>query len=423
MSKRSILRLIGALQLADGEDCIGLPLFSYSGTNHNYVAICGDDLRIAGFALFEEFEDYQIDSNLPFVDHKNEFEIGDPMPIPVWVDGQLSLVLSNSSPQIVDEAPFYRGARPIVSEVLNSLHDTLYAAHSGKNESRRAQWQSDGLRAAFGDVFYEAPVHSRYWISRFILAASAARKNDTGQIELDEDLRELARRWLSLFITKTDFNRLATVAGFKTGGPLKNESVFTIQQARDILFVFLAAKIEGRSFRELERHYKEPIINECFPSGIYGHYIAHGWPDVDFEVYQGGPSLLSNFKGAIYEANRTGSWTTVEKISCIMFGKDNAPNEIQRMIDPLVTKAVRRLQHVVEQSGVLLHSLYAHPDDKLAVKQALELYTTIQQMDGVVYGQDRMNRSVVDGRYGVSRDLIENLRFKIGDLRPVSRTV
>lgn len=412
MSKRSILRLIGAVRLADDADCIGLPLFGYSGTNDNFIPVCDDDLNIASFAKFDEFEDYQLEYNLPQMSHRKDYEIGDPMPIPFWHQGELMTIMGDAErvfhPDLKMEnlLGVFVGNQEREPTVIETLSKIIGDARSGRNREIRESRAQEALKSSFGDVFYDPPVHSRYWVARFAIASNQIGDGDHSYGAFGEALRQRGFDWLEAFLSKTDYQRLISVLGFN------RPTAFTEREAVGILFLFLTMKINGQAVREIERWHSDPIIEEHFRHGTYYYYIERGWPKLPIK-YTRFDDPLSGMKEIIYAANRTKTWASAEKISKVVFGNRDAPKEIIDIVDPLVAQLQHRFRTSMQNVSGFIRSRQSLADEVAEGREALIMHRTLQQMEGVLYGRDRLNREIVEGRYGVTASLLEAVRNKV----------
>lgn len=82
MSEPELKRLYGAVKITRLADSIGLPVFTSPRSNAMYIPEMDTELRVSGFMIFTNREQFIIDLNLPESIKFPCYRVGDASPIP-----------------------------------------------------------------------------------------------------------------------------------------------------------------------------------------------------------------------------------------------------------------------------------------------------------------------------------------------------
>ncbi|MDX3809424.1 hypothetical protein ACXIUS_05605 [Bosea thiooxidans] len=318
MSLRSVLRLIQVARPAPDDDCIGLGIFGYAGSNKAFVAECNNDLNIARFTEFVDFDKFAIESDIPPDIRALRFNIGDPIPIPYWVNGKLNFVRGDTRtsldmPKEADDG--------VMSSVVGLLKD----ARAGRLKQRSAQWQSDYLRGANPDIFGRSPRDTRYWVARFSVVARELDWKDEQSSTLKNELQELSYIWLNRHLDNTSYTRLCIFLG--VGG---SPHIFGERRRRDIMYAFLVHVITTGRFSSVEKHVQDLEIRKMFPKGLMAAKVSH-WSDLKLPK-RDHQSIADSFVSYVRTAAEVDKWGTVERLAYLLYANRDMPRELQQPV-------------------------------------------------------------------------------------------
>lgn len=384
MSRRSILRLVGAVKIAAKADGLGLPLLKYGGSNENFVAECDEDLNISGFMHFDDFDDYEVDYNIQGQLRNKVFQIGDPIPIPYWDYNRLSFVLGDTDPKQWRRMWGNGG-----SSLTNRIYDLLKSARTGELREIRLRRQDEVIKATFEGVFFAAPNFSRYWLSRFALAAKQVGESEEPSVGLQDALKKQATRWLIEFISKADFLRMAILLGTKESG------VFTKHERAEVMYAFFLNKLARGGFDGIVPYVRHPLVTECFPKGLVGYFNRHGWPTINIK-YERPHHIMAPMVNAIQEAEKfeynKNEWIRAEAMAALMFGSSKAPIEIIRMVEPALNDTRETLRNIVNRNPELHHNFRILSRKNPLSREHQDKWVTMLAMTGVIDGEQRMSK-------------------------------
>ncbi len=260
MNKRSILNMIGAIQLVKSLDTIGIAVFSARDTNQMFVAETDFDLRITRFMIFYNNEGYHVNYAIPSSHNSKRYSLGDPGPIPFWLNGCMEVI--DGDAEALTPASLFGEAAVEKSSVLTDLTRILGNARDGFYKRRDRVWATESIGQQFDDVIEAPPVHSRYWVSRYRVAVATVRKLADPPCPIDNELRLSAVKWLRRFGSKTELMQLSAVLGKEDDG------IFHTNQTRDHIFAYLTNKIALGDYRDVEKSHKLSLILSHFPTDL-----------------------------------------------------------------------------------------------------------------------------------------------------------
>lgn len=399
MNRRSQAKLFGAIRLVPDEDTIGIPLFT-AGGNAMFVPEMDADFRITRFLDFYNEEGYRLEYELPSGFQGRKFGIGNPTPLPFWFQ-QSSHVIEGDAEREDVEKLFGSAVNnsPVLADLGNLLHD----ARTGVFQRRNDRWTAADIASGFGDVFNEPPVHSRYWISRYTIAVANARAKTVPPHPIDVKLRRTAFDWLSRFATKTDYLRLIAVLGKPESG------IIPKRRFTEILFAFVVNKIATDKFKEIEKYVDHPTMQESFPFGMSHHLDQRGWPKVPFS-YAKPDQLGAPLTAEIWRGKQSGYFDRAAKLTFLLYKKGRVPKVVDDIVMPILNERMtefKRLHGVGDR--VFGNREYEYLWEETA-KALLSEYDRLMVLDGILNGDARMSKVVVEGRFGVGHRYLDSLK-------------
>lgn len=312
MSLRSILKIVGVARFHPSADCIGFTLFGMSGSNRTFVAECNDDLNIGHFTQFGGFDSFTVEIDIPRDYRGRSFSIGDPIPIPFWLDGQLKFMMGDTKTY----GPMPPTAEP--GGVMNTLVALLKDARSGELRKRTRERAGDSLRRSHPDVFRRKPQDTRYWVARFALAASQLDLDNSEAPALERELNARAEDWLGAFLVHTDFRRLSIL--LSAGGT----RIFSRVRKQEIVFSFFMHRLVNQSFEQCARFADDRLVKSLFPRGLINYQEKNGWPKRRYntaypeEVYE--PLVR-----IIEQSSKRMQWEVCERVAYLMLVNGDLP--------------------------------------------------------------------------------------------------
>jgi hypothetical protein len=399
-------RLSGTIKLVEGVDTIGIPVLSEIGGNRTFVPETDADLRISKFCDFYNEDGYRISNDTPADFRAVVFEEGMSVPIPFWIDGKSYIIIGDADKE---ETQKLFGNRAKSNPVLRDIARLLDDARSGRIQQRFDEWAAESLAASYADVFYEVPSRSRYWVSRYRVAVAEARKLATPPHPIDAKLRTVASEWLRSFGSKTDIRKLIGIMGNPSS------ELFTRRQICDVLFAFLLNRYLGGQYDDIDVYLDEPVLHGLLPAGLHGHYLEHGWPRVPFR-YKQDRDFIKHAMDELVDANERHYYARAAKVIFLLFGRAELPPQIDEMARVYLYNDGLEFNALVREweSGVIG---YYESRFELA-KEILRVFDQMLEVDSIVTGKERLRRKPMDGRFGATTKLLNELRevTKIGRL-------
>jgi hypothetical protein len=399
LNRRSQAKLFGAIRLVPRVDTIGIPLFSAG--NGMFVPEMDAEFRITRFLDFFNEDGYTLDYELPKEYQGRIFSIGSPTPIPFWFSQTRHIIEGDAERE--DLAKKF-GCRAADESVLIDLGNLLDDARTGRLRQRKERWTADEIAAGFGDVFYEVPVHSPYWVRRYNVAVANARAIAQPPHPIDIRLRRVALEWIRRFATKTDFTRLVAVLGKAEDG------IITSKRRTEILFAFLVHKTATGNFGQLAKYLDHPLIQDCFPFGLCYYFEKSGWPKVPFDYQRPANNLIHLLIDEIKIARRTQRFDRAAQITYLFYNRTHVPRLVDDHVMPILNESTDRFHEMRERAQDIFGDReFAHQWRETA-ESLLQQYDQLMVLDGMLNGDARLSKTVVDRRFGVDAHYINELR-------------
>lgn len=278
-----------------------------------FVAECNDDLDIARFTEFADFDKFHLESDLPPRIRSKRFNIGDPIPIPFWINGELRIVMGDT--QASRDMP-----QQIGEGVMSSVMGLLKSARSGQLRQQSLQWQSDYLRGANPDIFTRSPRDTRHWVARFAVVAREVDWKSDEKSRLKTELQELSYIWLHKHLDNTSYLRLSIFLG--VGKP----HMFGARRRADVMQAYLQNMISRGRFKDIEKHVMDYELRKMFPKGLTGRKFT-SWSDIKYPISTD-VSLTDCFLEYVRSATQIDEWSTVERLTFLLFGNRDIPHEL-----------------------------------------------------------------------------------------------
>lgn len=372
-------------------DTIGIPVLTAPGGNVMFIPEMDGDFRITRFLDFYNEEQYDLDYRLPAGFESKNYSIGDPAPLPFWFGKACHVVEGDAEREDLTRM-FATEAPP--GSVLGDLGLLLEQARTGYFNHRHQRRTANDIAAGFSDVFYEPPVHSRYWVSRYQVAVAQARSLATPPHPVDIKLRRVAMQWLQRFAAKTDLSRLMAVLGKPEDG------IISAQRRTEIVFAYLVNQLSTGN-KNVYKHLQDPQIEDLFPYGLYEHFHRRGWPKTPFP-YQKPNDLLDLLKEEIDGAGRTGDYQCAAKMTLLFFRRAKVPREIDDLVMPILNEEQSVLDHVIQQGEGIFDDRSKADLWSWMARRIFDQYNRLMDIDGILNGDARDTRIRVDRRFGVS---------------------
>jgi hypothetical protein len=406
LNKRSKATLTATIRLVPDVDAIGIPVFTVPDSNMMFVPETDGELRIVRFLDFFNEEGYALTFDLPPSFYRKWYSLGDPGPLPFWIDGRCHVLEGNAE----RTAP-----RALVSslqagnQVVADMSRILGSARDGLYKKRAAAWKAEEIAASFGDVLYEQPVHSTYWVSRYRLAVTTARELTQPPHPIDRKLRSKARDWLSRFGSKTDLKRLRGLLG------RAEDAIFDAVEIQDVLFAYFTHKIATGSALQVQKEALQADFLDLFPSGLYGHYVEQGWPKVPYVYQKPRPDFLARMRNEIYESNRLQDFSRARQLSILLFGTARLPADISDLLQQFMRP---RFHEFNQQLNWAFGSFFRERSNARSwadtAHDLLVQHTQLIELDSIEHGDARSNPVFVENHFGVTLDLYNRLRQYAG---------
>ncbi|TXN22150.1 hypothetical protein [Methylobacterium sp. WL9] len=395
--------LLGSLKLTREADSIGLPVFMGAGGNVMYVPEMDADFLISDFLIFTNSNKFKMDYHVPPEFSQIFYRCGDPTPIPYWFHGKCYFVSGSAEASDLDQI---HGSAVQSTDVLRCLSQYLHDARAGVFRQEREQWVARDISAAYGDVFFETPVHSVYWVRRFVEAVKYARNVSQPPHRIDEELRRVGLEWIKRFATKTDISRMTSVVG-----SLVSSKSLSIERAGSAYFAFIMHRMQSGRFKEIEREL--PSNNEfaaLFSYGIYTFYKEHDGSHTLFD-YAKPYGILDPFYKELQIAHDTDDYTRLELMSYAYFNRADAPREVGDAIVPMLYTLNDNL---LEARDELRHRISRKQKFEEEASELVSIYKSMQSLDGCVSGMYRLSKVIFNDRFGMDARFMRSIFSMVG---------
>jgi hypothetical protein len=400
LPRRTHARFIGALRLVPAVDSIGVPLFQAVRGNEMFVPEMDGDFRVRQFTEFYNEDNYAIEYDIPRDFLNQRFSVGSPTPIPFWISNKMAVIQGDADK---DEPIKQFGPNALSNQVLADLCRLLDEARSGKINDRMKEWDAENIANGFGDVFFETPVRSRYWVTRYRVAVARARKLTQPPHPIDNKLRLVAGEWFRRFGNKTNLGSLCGMLGTSAS------QIFSKRQITDIMFSFLVNKLAYRDVSIIDEYAQERSIHGAFPSGLYGHFIEHGWPRVPFE-YTRVENFTDVMQNALLEGMEQENFRRASRLSLLLYGQARAPAQIETLAGTYLMNVGSDFQKLRRQAkDVFKMRMYAEEWPSYA-ETLLDYYDQMMDLDGIINPEDRGRRKPFNNRFGVPSAYLNDLK-------------
>lgn len=392
---------MGAIRLVPEVDTIGVPIFLALRGNAMFVPEMDGDFRIHSLMEFYNEQGFQLAYDLPAEFRNQVFEIGSSTPIPFWISRVCHVIIGDAD-KGEPEKMFGHQARQ--NAVLLDIARLLDDARSGRIRDRFDEWAADSISNGFADVFYEPPVRSRYWVTRYRVAVAKARKMTQPPHPIDAKLRQVATEWFHRFGTKTELNKI--------GGMLGNSAnqIFSKRQITDILFAFLMNKVSENNMSELDSYFSEPALHKAFPAGLYNYYLENGWPRVPFG-YAEDSNFIHRMLNELVRGYESDDFRLAAKMAFLFFGRAKLPEQIDSLALTYLKRTLSQFNQLKGESRAIFSSREEKHSWRTYAEALLDLYDQLMDIDGIINGKDRMKREPVNHRFGVTLEFLKDVKL------------
>lgn len=402
MSRRSRADLCGCIRLVNVPDGIGIPVFSVANSNSRWVAETDGDFRITRFLKIPEEVGYPIIYEVPPGLPRARMVLGEHLPLPFWIDGKLHQVKGDAYPSDIPDISAIGDGLDVLQDVRRLLDD----ARNGRFKERLQRDEAERIFEAFPDVFEETPVHSKYWVSRFRLAAT--EPNPEGRPpQVAQRLQTLGRSWLERFGSKTDLPRFRALISNGYDG------VFSPEEVRNLYFAFIVDKLAQRDFANVVRAFmNDATFRELFPGGIYRHHQDGKWPNTPFD-YRKPRFLLDPLLSAVRDHHEQAeALNALRGLAYIYFGQADAPPEFSDRLSPFRQAAQRQLNAAYERMRDIKRMGWAtYGDNNMEqVHLLVDAFDRMAYLEAIDIGNYRLAKKLEVSFLSISWDYVDSWR-------------
>lgn len=399
MSGAKPSRLIGAIRLVPNVDSIGIPVFQ-GRANSLLVPEMDEDFLIARFLKFYNEANYAISYQLPAALADPMFAIADPAPIIAWLNNKICIIEGNADRSSLI-TQFGRSAtqNPVLLDIGRALED----ARSGQFRLRKTFAEAEDVRSKFYDVFYEPPVRSQYWVSRYRRAVIHARKVSSPPHPIDKDLRRKGTEWLRKFGTKCDFKRIRGVLG--TPG----EGVFTVSEMKDICFAHILDAVAQHKRPDIGDENEQEFFEKLFPNGLFRHYLEEGAPKVPFK-YARDSNLVAFLQSELFSLLAMQRYRNASQMAAIFFGGSSAPGWVDDKVVPVLIGERKKLEELLHEAKYQFADRQEENTWSDTAKRILNQYEALIDLESVLRPDFRITAPTMQTLFGVPREYLTYLK-------------
>jgi hypothetical protein len=148
-----------------------------------------------------------------------------------------------------------------------------------------------------------------------------------------------------------------------------------------------------------------------FFQGVYFHFLRHGWPRVPFAFDR--PDFISIMKSRIAECSSKRSWIPAARLSQLLFGGRDAPNEIDDMVMVYIRKEVEELRRWMRAAQDEMDQLSVYRSDAEFIRLSINIVRTfdrVKDLSEVTHGSERLSGKMVPGRFGLHEEEVASFR-------------
>jgi hypothetical protein len=381
-------------------DTIGVPVFTAIRGNEMFVPEMDGDFRITRFLEFFNEHGFQISYELPPQFHNQDYALGSPAPIPFWISKNCYVIEGDADKE--EPAKLF-GLDALRNPVLSDIARLLDDARSGRINDRNHEWMAENIANGFGDVFFETPIRSRYWVTRYRVAVAKARNLTKPPHPIDVKLRHVAGEWFQRFGTKTDLAKLGGMLGSSAS------EIFSKRQMTDILFGFLINKLARGERDDIEAYIREPTLQNAFPEGIYNYYIQHGWPRVPFH-YEQVDDMTERMMRELLVGREQENFRPAAKMALLLYGRARAPSQVETLAGTYLNSVSKEFEKMRKEANAVFKSRATSQEWEAYAEGLLDYYNQLMDLDGIINGKDRLMRIPVDRRFGVPLKYLDDLK-------------
>ncbi|WP_146144716.1 hypothetical protein [Phreatobacter cathodiphilus] len=389
----------GYIKLTKTASGIGVPIVTHPDYNSLFVPESDTSLRVIQFIDLVDPDEYNIES-LPVSMKPIQLRIGDPCPIPVWINNAFQVISGDLAPRNLQ---FLWPADAHDSPVFRDLTKLLSEAESGALEERSRNWQADELKRLFWGLFETPPSSSPYWISRFRTAVRHSRQVAAPPHPIDLSLNKTANEWLRRFAVKVSFDRLQSfIAAI-------DDDILNKEETKDVFFGYFINGLSSRlapTIIDVTKDYDTFL--DLFPRGLYGRYLSRGFPRTPFR-YRSIKDLPAFVTQAVVQADEKQKLRFARALSFVAFGGERAPEPVARTARLLMHRHAQEFFQYQEEIRKFHAREKSRYDYNLVLRQALYHYDSMRDLDGIEHPESRLSIANIDFG-GISAEYISDIR-------------
>lgn len=395
----TLFELTSAIRFVPKYDCIGIPLFCLKPSNKMYIAETDDALVIEAFHPFTD-DDVNIERVWEVEEGTRFFQIGDPVPIPVWSKGKQRIISASSSLQDLDEA---LGSDEQVAVRLRSTLEKARKSVAG-SQSEQVSWRSGSeFLERYKVLFQDQLAADRHWVSAFRQALRDAHEQplffrDSKAIH---SLDETATKWAAQCANKaeTPVVRQFIDALQRFGG---GRSAVHIAEALALLRHVVAKPSSARTLSKAI----EAFSSRHSAPGLIDFLLAQQWND---QLKSSLDKAYRDLSQSLTLALIKGKRSEIDNYSRIFGERYHLPLEAKDLAEQI--SSVKRRELVILAERVL--NTRQH-DDSFHLRQsfAFEAIETARLLDTIqkLLNPEIRHRHMVWDQVGISDEVFEDLQ-------------
>lgn len=365
-----------------------------------FVPEMDGDFRIKSLMEFYNEQGFTLSYDLPDEYRNRVFDIGTSAPIPFWLSGKCHVITGDADK---DEPQKLFGMEARRNPVLLDISRLLDDARSGRIKDRFDEWVSENIANGYADVFFETPVRSRYWVTRYRVAVAKARRLTNPPHPVDAKLRNVAVEWFNKYGRKTDLSKLGGMLGSASN------QILSRRQITDILFAFLMNKLVWNDMQDIEAYLREHSLHKAFPGGLYHYYVQHGWPRVPFD-YEQDADFASRMMDELSIGAEREKFERAAKIAFLFFGRSKAPEQVESLARTYLKQISDDFVRLRKEAQMVFKDRRAKDEWPEYADALLDYYDQLMDLDGIINPSERMKRVPFNHRFGVSVEYLKELR-------------
>jgi hypothetical protein len=109
-------------------------------------------------------------------------------------------------------------------------------------------------------------------------------------------------------------------------------------------------------------------------------------------------------------ARHTRNFMRPARLAYMLFARARIPYPVEEVAWPIINEEADRFERLKEDADRILGDRYQADHWRSAANAVLEQFDRLMDMDGILNGETRLMRVIADGRFGVSRNYLDEVR-------------